>query len=269
MRKLILFGDSNTYGYDPRGFMGGRYPEKARWATIVRLALADSYEVIEEGMNGRQLPDVEYGYFTNMFAELTADDTMVMMLGTNDILLTYNPDPEQAAAKMERILAYVKGSFAGRFIMIAPPYIEETEPGLQIYRDAGIQMNKRFMELAGKYDIEAFDAAAWNIPMGYDGVHFSIEGHHRFAEMLLSIMRITEMEAILDSALQMLDDENTEGLKAYEPEIEKLGAYYTGREWKDDFALDEAGKLPADLKRGVLSEDGIYNMLERYKELLE
>jgi len=31
MRKLILFGDSNTYGYDPRGFLGGRYPEKVRW----------------------------------------------------------------------------------------------------------------------------------------------------------------------------------------------------------------------------------------------
>ena len=63
MRKLILFGDSNTYGYDPRGLMGGRYPEEARWATIVRKALADSYEVIEEGMNGRQLPYVEDRYF--------------------------------------------------------------------------------------------------------------------------------------------------------------------------------------------------------------
>ena len=35
-----------------------------------------------------------------------------------------------------------------------------------------------------------------------------------------------------------------------------------------DFELDEEGKLPADLKRGVLSEDGIYNLLERNSELL-
>ncbi|MBR6294751.1 MAG: DUF4298 domain-containing protein, partial [Lachnospiraceae bacterium] len=41
----------------------------------------------------------------------------------------------------------------------------------------------------------------------------------------------------------------------------------TSPEWKQDFADDEAGLLPGDLKRGVLSEDGIYNLLERYREI--
>ncbi|WP_091869919.1 DUF4298 domain-containing protein [Butyrivibrio sp. INlla16] len=77
------------------------------------------------------------------------------------------------------------------------------------------------------------------------------------------------METILDTALQKLGAEDIEELKAYQPEIDRLAAYYSSQDWKDDFALDEAGKLPADLKRGVLSEDGIYNMLERYKELLD
>ncbi len=39
--------------------------------------------------------------------------------------------------------------------------------------------------------------------------------------------------------------------------------------WKDDFAMDEKGELPDKLKRGILSEDGIYNLLERNKELKE
>ena len=34
------------------------------------------------------------------------------------------------------------------------------------------------------------------------------------------------------------------------------------------FALDEKGKLPKELKRGVLSEDAIYDLLERNKELM-
>ena len=51
--------------------------------------------------------------------------------------------------------------------------------------------------------------------------------------------------------------------------IQELEAYYTSPKWKEDFATDEAGKLPKNLKRGVLSEDGIYNVLERNKELLE
>ena len=50
---------------------------------------------------------------------------------------------------------------------------------------------------------------------------------------------------------------------------QKMEAYYTSRQWKDDLAMDEAGKFPDKLKRGVLSEDGIWNMLERNKELLE
>jgi hypothetical protein len=37
--------------------------------------------------------------------------------------------------------------------------------------------------------------------------------------------------------------------------------------WKLDYAADEAGKLPPDLKRGVLSEDGIWNLLSDYREI--
>ena len=40
-------------------------------------------------------------------------------------------------------------------------------------------------------------------------------------------------------------------------------------EWKRDFADDEAGLLPKKLPRGVLSEDGIYNLLEEYREVSE
>ncbi len=53
---------------------------------------------------------------------------------------------------------------------------------------------------------------------------------------------------------------------ALKEKLAALEAYYTSDTWKRDFADDEAGKFPNDLPRGVLSEDGIYNLLERYKE---
>lgn len=40
-----------------------------------------------------------------------------------------------------------------------------------------------------------------------------------------------------------------------------LSDYYGSEIWKLDFADDEAGLLPKDLKRGVLSEDGLWNLL--------
>ena len=43
--------------------------------------------------------------------------------------------------------------------------------------------------------------------------------------------------------------------------LESFLQYYEGGTWRSDFALDEKGLLPQDLKRGVLSEDGVYNFL--------
>ena len=86
-----------------------------------------------------------------------------------------------------------------------------------------------------------------------------------------AIERISKMERIFDKATAMLDklEPSIAEYEALLPEIKQLEAYYAGRQWKNDLELDEAGKLPPDLKRGVLSEDGIYNMLERNGELFE
>lgn len=63
------------------------------------------------------------------------------------------------------------------------------------------------------------------------------------------------MEAILDEALRRMDnaDGASEALLDFQPEIKKLDEYYSSQDWKDDYALDEEGLLPKDLKRGVLS----------------
>ena len=58
-----------------------------------------------------------------------------------------------------------------------------------------------------------------------------------------------------------------ENYEAVQEDIAALEQYYSSEEWKLDFAADEAGLLPADMKRGVLSEDGIWNLLSDAKEL--
>jgi hypothetical protein len=50
-------------------------------------------------------------------------------------------------------------------------------------------------------------------------------------------------------------------------DIRELESYYGSEAWKQDFADDETHRLPKDLKRGVLSEDGIWNMLEDHRNL--
>ncbi|MCR5499908.1 MAG: DUF4298 domain-containing protein [Acetatifactor sp.] len=85
-----------------------------------------------------------------------------------------------------------------------------------------------------------------------------------------AVKRITEMEQILDEAKQRADalEQALDAFEEYQKMVRKLEKYYASQNWKNDLVLDESGKLPAGLKRGVLSEDGIYNLLEKNAELL-
>ena len=82
---------------------------------------------------------------------------------------------------------------------------------------------------------------------------------------------INHMESTLDNAAQKMDEleKLIEEFKALQPDIQELESYYTSSQWKADYEADEAGQFPDKLKRGVLSEDGIWNMLERNRMLLE
>lgn len=66
---------------------------------------------------------------------------------------------------------------------------------------------------------------------------------------------VMQLSAALDKYVEVQDS------------IANLSEYYDSDEWKKDFADDEAGRLPKELKRGVLSEDGIWNLLSDSHEL--
>lgn len=86
-------------------------------------------------------------------------------------------------------------------------------------------------------------------------------------ERFIQFARILKYEITMREAEQFLcTKENAERLQSL---ISELEAYYTSDEWKRDFADDEAGLLSKKLPRSVLSEDGIYNLLEEYKETSE
>lgn len=40
-----------------------------------------------------------------------------------------------------------------------------------------------------------------------------------------------------------------------------LSAYCAGPQWREDFETDEAGLFPKTLRRGVLAEDTLYDLL--------
>ena len=83
------------------------------------------------------------------------------------------------------------------------------------------------------------------------------------------IARIRKMERHLNSATAAVKRLRA-ALDKWEVTQEAIAAldeYYGSDLWRQDYADDEAGLLPADLKRGVLSEDGVWNRLTDAKEL--
>ena len=75
--------------------------------------------------------------------------------------------------------------------------------------------------------------------------------------------RITYMEQILDEAAEAVSSlsEALEKYSAVQDKLQELAAYYSSEQWRQDFDDDSAGKIPSSLKRGVLSEDAVYNLL--------
>lgn len=88
--------------------------------------------------------------------------------------------------------------------------------------------------------------------------------------MEADITRIREMEQRMTRALKIVRamDSTLNAFELVQGDIRTLDEYYGSDEWKADLAADEAGLLPPTLKRGVLSEDGIWNLLEDNKDLL-
>ena len=84
------------------------------------------------------------------------------------------------------------------------------------------------------------------------------------------IARVKRMEETLDKSSEAVLDlkQALERYAALADEIRELERYYSGGQWQKDFADDEAGKLPKDLKRGVLSEDALYDFLILRDEVL-
>ena len=83
------------------------------------------------------------------------------------------------------------------------------------------------------------------------------------------IERITTMEEHLNIASQAVKalsdalDLYTDAMES----IETIDDYLVSDEWQQDFNDREAGRLPKDLKCGVLSEDGIWDVVDTSREL--
>ena len=176
--NVICFGDSNTYGYDPRSYLGGRYDPDSRWVDI--LAVETGWSVCNMGQNGREIPSAAPAFPADT-------DLLIVMLGTNDLL--QGRSPEQAAERLERFLSGIPLD-RSKILVIAPLPVKRGAwvPDQQLIDDSRT-FARLCQALAEQLGIRFADSGKWDIPLAYDGVHFTEQGHRAFAAGLLEELK--------------------------------------------------------------------------------
>lgn len=190
MKRMVCFGDSNTFGYDAGSRLGRRLEKRERWPEV--FAELTGWDLVNEGMNGREIPA---GWFLERFDKILEEDApfdvLAVMLGTNDILNSFRPDASEAGRNMEAFLLHALNhpqiqKVGSKILLIAPPgtdigrYGEEEE----VFDREVKALGPVYRQIAEKLSLQFADASGWDIPLAHDGVHITGEGQKLFAGKL-------------------------------------------------------------------------------------
>ena len=184
--KILCFGDSNTYGYDPRSFFGSQYSAQHRWVDLLAQKL--NCTAVNAGENGREVPrrEEELMRFDLMLANEKPVDLLIIMLGGNDLL--QGNSVEVVVKRMEAFLEHIDLDNS-KILLIGPPPMQRGEwVPTQTLIDASVALNYAYKSLSERIAVGFANAGEWNIPLTFDGVHFTEEGHKAFAVELANYL---------------------------------------------------------------------------------
>lgn len=202
-KRILCFGDSNTYGYIPTG---GRYDVHTRWPMHMGEILGKDYEVIEEGFNGRTCvydDPVEGGFKSGLeylppcLMSHNPLDVVIIMLGINDTKRRFGLTPMTIGQCMMQLVktAKIYGMDAQgnppRIIITAPPRIldnlMETRHG-ECFGSQAVEVSKglaaEYLRISKLLRCDFFDAGPWAEVSPLDAVHMTANGHIRLAEAM-------------------------------------------------------------------------------------
>ena len=219
-KRIMVYGDSNTWGYIPvESGTTTRYPEDVRWTGVLRAALGPGYEVIDEGLSARttDLPDPTLpqisgagldgsAYLPAAIATHLPLDLVVIMLGTNDLKKMFNRSPLRIAlgvGKLVDIVAQTKGGVGTAYpvpkvLVLCPPPLGAVAPQERAERFAGGVEKSRalppyYEAIAKAAGAEFLDVGRLTATDGIDGIHLSPAAHKAIgtgvAEKVRAILR--------------------------------------------------------------------------------
>ena len=207
MKKILCFGDSNTFGYVPA--IGERFDSGTRWTGILSDMLKDKgYKVIEAGVNGRTTVfDDDAGPDRNgsevllrILRENDPIDYALVMLGTNDCKIKFGADADMITKGMETIVSQIRTFDRNIGItIVCPAFVEEDVVRGRFAENFDFESVAKSKALKEKYRVLAEKTGCGYIALcdfvlcdAKDGIHLNKESHRIAAKLFADYFLGTE-----------------------------------------------------------------------------
>lgn len=208
IKTILCYGDSNTYGFNPKS--GLRYPPAIRWTGVLQQLLGPGYKVIEEGCNGRTtVYDDPRESWKNGLSHLRPClnshkpiDLVILMLGTNDLKHYFHASAEMIAENAETLVGVIqtftaeKQGYQPAIILVSPPEIGNgiaSSSFGDIFSEDAVAASKSFptyyRQAAQRKGCIFFDAARYIQPSPADSVHLDPDAHAVLAKGLQKMIQ--------------------------------------------------------------------------------
>ncbi len=207
-KRILCFGDSNTFGSNPSG---GRHDENTRWPMRLQQLLGAEYTIIEEGFGGRTCvfdDPVEGGYKSGVqylppcLMSHNPLDLVIIMLGTNDAKRRFQMSARTIAeAQMQlvrqcRLYGMGPDGAPPKVLILAPPplgaHIADTLYG-DIFGPDAVAVTRgfaaEFQRISRLMRCEYLNAGDYVEASKADAVHLTAEAHLRLAEAVCEKVR--------------------------------------------------------------------------------
>ncbi len=204
MRRILLYGDSNTFGIGPMPRLGEDvvHSRGVRWGDVMASALGPDWEVVIEGLPGRTTvhDDPIEGDDRNGLSVLPAIlisnrpiDVRVICLGTNDLKHRFGLRAQDVALGLARLAreALASGT-VGRVLLIAPPPPKARGDFAEMFAGVetrGAGLADHVARFAAEEGADFFDAGSVIAVDEMDGIHWSAEAHRVLGLAVADVVR--------------------------------------------------------------------------------
>lgn len=212
-KRILCYGDSNTWGWVPMGMGLKRFTTEERWTGILQKKLGENYEIIEEGLGGRTTmfddPRPEFperNGLKSLPAILESHlplDLVILMLGTTDTKEMLSVSQKDITEGMRRLVKAIKefkvleGSQSPEILVIVPPIVEEeAELASKLFKggkEKTASLVQSYAKLAEAEGVNYLDPTREIKVDTTEGIHLDANNHSKLAELVFEKIKNLEL----------------------------------------------------------------------------